>query len=187
MRYLICLIGLLALQPPVAHGKVNIWFSPLTMTAEPRHGLTVQPAQTPSTAIRITAATPGSYWVDLGFTMPDNVLMSNLTVCYELDNTASFITQTRLGPMTTPDSAPIILDDGTDRNAPLECYTVEMLAEPPVDGAITLSLQLTFTNVAHGIEIGGVAIGTLAVPPGIQVPVPAPAEASSLGGIAPIH
>jgi hypothetical protein len=47
------------------------------------------------------------------------------------------------------------------------------VANVPVEGTITLSLNLTFANVAHGIEIGGVAIGTLPAPTAVGDPPPA--------------
>jgi len=178
MRYLICLLGLLALQPPLAYGQAEIWFSPLTMTTGPTTGLTVRPATIPNTAIRITSAALGTFSVDLGLTLPTAVLIDYVIVCYQLDNTASFITQTRLTSMTTPDFADVSLDDPTDRSALLECYTVDD-GSYPVDGTITLSLRLTFANVAHGIEIGGVAIGTLPAPTAIGDPPPTPDSRAS--------
>ena len=181
MRRLICLLGLLALQPALAHGQEMIWFSPLTMTAQTTTGLTIRPAPSPQTAIRITAAAPGTFFANLGLSLPTNVLIDNVAVCYQLDNTASFITLTGMSTMKTPDMETVLFDDPTDRNALLECYTVDA-GNFAIEGAITLELRLTFTNVNHGIEIGGVAVGTLPNPIGIADPMPAPgAEASSLG------
>jgi hypothetical protein len=133
-------------------------------------------------AIRVTPATVGTFFVDLGLTLPSDVLIDSVTICYELDNTASFITGTRLTRMTIPNAAFVILDDVTDRNMPLECYTVDV-GNREVASTITLSLRLTFTNLAQGNEIGGVAIATLPATTGIEEPTPAPepgAASSSL-------
>jgi hypothetical protein len=178
MRYLICLIGLLALQAPMAYGQQEIWFSPLTMSAGPTTGLTIRPGS-PVQAIRITAAAPGSFYVNLGLTLPNDIVFDYVTVCYQLDNTASNITQIRLTRMTTPDAASVLEDDATILNAPVECYTSE-LGSWPVEGAMTLSLRLNFTNVAHGIEIGGVAIGTLPSPTAVADPPASPDIGASL-------
>jgi len=183
MRHLVCLIGLLALHPDLAHAQGKIWFSPLTMTTPPTTGLTIGPSLSPSMAIRVTSATVGTFFVDLGLTLPSDVLIDSVTICYGLDSAASFITQTRLTRMTTPDGAFVILDDGTDRNALLECYSVDV-ANREVASTITLSLRLTFNNVAHGIEIGGVGIATLPATTAVEEPTPAPepGAASSLLG-----
>jgi hypothetical protein len=76
--------------------------------------------------------------------------------------------------MTTPDAATIIMDDGVDHNlALLECYTVD--TSLPVQGLLTLSLRVEFSNTTDSIEIGGIGIETSAVaaidaPPAVPEP-----------------
>jgi hypothetical protein len=175
------LVGLLTFLSGPVSAQEKFWFSPLTMTTSPATGLTIEPSLSPQTAIWITPATIGVFFVDLGLPLPSDVLIDSLTVCYFLQNSASFITQTRLTRMTTPDAANVLFDDATDRNAILDCYTIDV-GNRAVAGAITLSLRLHFTNSAHAIEIGAVGISTLPGTTAVEEPIPVSPEVSSLLG-----
>ena len=142
-------------------GQVTTWFSPLGMSTNASN-LTIAPGS-PSTAVRITSsATGGINFVNLGLTLPTSITIDAVTVCYQLASVANYISQTRITRMTTPDVATVILDDGTDHNlVTLECYDVD--TNLPVEGTITLSLRVEFTNTTDWIEIGAIGIRTAAV------------------------
>jgi hypothetical protein len=155
------LIALSLLSVP-AMSQETIWFTPLGGMNSSSSNLTIAPGQPPQ-SIRITSsATGGTYFVNLGLTLPSTVTIDAITVCYQLASVANYISQTRVTRMLTPDVATIILDDGTDHNlVTLECYEVD--TNIPVNAVMTLSLRVEFTNTTDWIEIGAIGIRTSAV------------------------
>ncbi|EOD68815.1 hypothetical protein [Amycolatopsis vancoresmycina] len=62
--------------------------------------------------------------------------------------------------MTTPNSALVLLDDGTDRTAVgPACYTVPASFTP--GGAMTLGLKVVIGSTSDRITVGMIAIGGL--------------------------
>src|SRR6476659_9996142 len=53
-------------------------------------------------------------WISMSLRLPENVSIEEVTVCYQLSSTNSFISQIRLTEMKTPDQAIVIHDDATD-------------------------------------------------------------------------
>lgn len=69
----------------------------------------------------------------------------------------SYIRQTRISTMTMPNSASVVLDDGTDRTvAGPACYTVTAGFTP--GGAMTLGLRVVFGSTADRITIDMVSV-----------------------------
>lgn len=135
----------------------TIWHSPLTFTtAEP--SLTIEPSS-PSTTIRVTTDTPGDLqWIDLGLVLPSNVQVDSITICYELRDSNSFISQVRLGQLTTPDFDIVIWDDPTDlTDVGPTCYTSNKGFFTP-EATTTLSLRLNYADTGHWIDIGGIGV-----------------------------
>jgi hypothetical protein len=101
-------------------------------------------------------------WMQLGLPS-DNTSVSAVTVCYAITTTVigrTYISQTRLTSMTTPNSALVMLDDGTDRTtasptSPV-CYTAPAAFTPA--GALTLGLKVVFGSTSDRITIGMVAV-----------------------------
>ena len=94
----------------------TIWYSPLTFRSnEPQ--LTIAQSS-PNSTIRITTSTAGDpQWIQLGLTVPDDVAIDSVYVCYETSppvTAPTYISQIRLNENTTPDLAFVIHDDGTD-------------------------------------------------------------------------
>ncbi len=173
---LILLTSLLAFSGP-ASGQQTIWFSPLDIF-NPVTTVVLTPGL-PSTALRITApAAPADAFVHLGLTLPSNATIQGVTVCYESSSLVNYISQTRLTRMTTPDATFVVLDDPTDHNLVLlECYSVA--TSVPVDGTITLSLRLQFTNNTDWIEIGAIGIRVMTTA-GIEDPPAIPDAGAAL-------
>lgn len=136
----------------------TIWHSPLTFSPERNSNLTISPS-VPSTTIRVTTSAAGDLqWIHLGLVIPSNVNIDTVWVCYELNNSASFISQVRLTKTTTPDVAIVQHDDGTDvTNVGPACYASDV-GGLAVEGAITLSLRLNFASTDDWIDIGGIGI-----------------------------
>jgi len=91
-RHLLFVLALCAalLLPGVSQADRILWFSPLNMSTSDSR-LTIEPGQ-PNTGIHITTTTAGDLqWVNLGLTLPSDVRMEELTICYELASSGSFI------------------------------------------------------------------------------------------------
>lgn len=99
-------------------------------------------------------------WLDLGLNW-DNAGITSVDVCYAISTSVvgtTYISQTRVSEMTTPNSAVVRLDDGTNRTTPTaNCYTVPASFTP--SGALSLSLKVVFGNVNDRITIGMVKVG----------------------------
>src|SRR5438552_2081097 len=100
-------------------------------------------------AVEIRATTPGdSKWVSLGLRNSPSGEIGAVHVCYQLANQRSFIAQTRLSEMQTPDSAVVRHDDGTDlRNTTPSQYRSQLAASYRPTGAVLLELRLNFADV----------------------------------------
>ncbi len=155
---------------PSALAQHTIWVSPLTMiTGDAR--LTIEPTSPgPGTSVRITTTASGDLqWVDLGLVLPNNILIESIEFCYQLAVGSSFISQTRVTRMTTPDHATVIHDDGTDlTNVGPDCYASFPNPVLPVEGTLTLSFRLNFSSPGHWIDIGAIALNVIPVATAIQ-------------------
>lgn len=152
------LLGLLMLVALPATAQWT-YHSPLNMTsADP--AITIRPG-IPSTTARITSTSAGDLqWVQLGLSMPGNVEIDSVTVCYEMDGGA-FISQVRVTNMTTPDASPVIVDLGTDLLDPGPvCVTQPCTPFSNPSGTKTLALRLNFTEASGVIQIGSIGVHT---------------------------
>ncbi len=81
-------------------------------------------------------------------------------VCYSLKVAkpgSTYISQTRLTDMTTPDAAHVKLDDPTDRkDAGPTCYRVKAGFMPK--GTVTLALKVVFGSTDDEIRLGMVKL-----------------------------
>lgn len=154
--------------PGIAAVPVVAKYSPLGATANGPSGpatarFTATPYCCPSTAIVLTptlTSTESDFqWMNLGLPW-DNTSISSVGVCYAISTAVvgrTYISQTRLTSMTLPNSATVMLDDGTDRTAvgPV-CYTVPASFTPA--GAVTLGLKVVFGSTSDRITIGLVSL-----------------------------
>lgn len=150
-------------QPPA-------WtYSPLTAVGVGPSGpesakISVEPYCCPSTALLVEASAPvaeGDFqWVNLGLTVPSGPEITSVEVCYSLKSAqegGTYISQTRLTDMTTPDAAHVKMDDGTDRKDPgPTCYVSK--AGFKSEGTVTLALKVVFADPADEIRIGMVKL-----------------------------
>jgi hypothetical protein len=157
------ILGVTALAPPVSAHE-TLWLSPLNSvnlspTAQiiehgfPWHSLRIRPASGP-------VAGGG---IGLTITLPSDVGIDSLVVCYEYSSAGPFIERTELISMLAPGNGTFVLDDPTDRNAfTLGCYSLDLLGTS-VTGAITLRLSVNMPS-GSWIEIGAIGIVTEPAP-----------------------
>lgn len=156
-------------QPAMAKAEHAWTYSPLTAVGVGPSGpatakILVEPYCCPSTAVVVQAeskvAEDDFQWVNLGLTVPAVAEIQAVEVCYELKTSkpgATYISQTRLTDMTTPDVAHVKLDDATDRkDSGPACYTVEAGFQP--EGTVTLALKMVFGSTEDEIRIGMVKL-----------------------------
>jgi hypothetical protein len=149
----------------------SIHVSPLTATAVgpagPPSKLTVSPYSDPSTTLLVTAKSLVSesdeQWVQLGLTVPGGATIKGVVACYRVITTkpqSTYISQTRLTEMTTPNVAIVRHDDPTKLTSTTPvCYTSKG-SEFIVNGTITLALKMVFGSTSDQILIGGLSLLT---------------------------
>jgi hypothetical protein len=146
-----------------------IFFSPLTAVAVgpagPPSKLTVTPYSSPSTAIVVTANGPvvetDFQWVQLGLTVPAGLVIRAMVVCYQIVGSpkGTYISQTRLTEMTTPNSALVVHDDPTNLLSPTPvCYTSVTKGPLTLNGTITLALKMVIAMKSDKILVGGISL-----------------------------
>ena len=97
----------------------------------------------------------GNKVVHMGLQVPPGFLIKGVRVCYELSNKRSFISQIRLAQVKTPpQSATVLLDDGTDQTNPGPvCVDSAATSIDPGAGEVLLSLRVNFGNTADRIVV----------------------------------
>jgi|GEM_PF-735481 len=166
-------LGLLVAAPAAAQS--HSWtYSPLTAVGVGPSGpatakIKVEPYCCPSTAIVVTASSKVGeddfQWVNLGLPTPLGPTIESVEICYSVKSAergATYISQTRLTDMTTPDAAHVRMDDPTDRKDPgPTCYKTEAGFAPK--GTLTLALKVVLGQPGDEIRIGMVRINRAAM------------------------
>ena len=95
----------------------------------------------------------GNKVVHMGLQVPPGYSIRGVRVCYELSSKRSFISQIRLAQVQTPpQSAVVLLDDGTDQTNPGPiCVDSAATNIDPAAGEVLLSLRVNFGNTADKI------------------------------------
>lgn len=168
---LVALATSLVFEVP-SHAQSAMTYSPLTGNGVGPNGpagakIKTEPYCCPSTALLVKANQPVGendfQWVDLGLSVPGSAAgrrIAGVQVCYEIHAPlpdTTYISQTRLTDMTTPNAATVTLDDPTKRLAPgPTCYTVRSAFR--AKGTVTLSLKVVFGNIRDEIRLGMVRL-----------------------------
>ena len=97
----------------------------------------------------------GNKVVHMGLQVPPGYSIRGVRVCYELSNKRSFISQIRLAQVQTPpQSAVVLLDDGTDQTNPGPiCVDSTATTVDPTAGELLLSLRVNFGNTSDKIVV----------------------------------
>jgi hypothetical protein len=100
-------------------------------------------------------------WVEIGLVVPDEAKVMGVVVCYQILTAkprSTYISQTRLTSMTTPNVANVVHDDPTNLTSTTPvCYTSKASGFV-VKGTITLELKMVFGSAADKILIGGITL-----------------------------
>ncbi len=136
----------------------TIWLSPTNfITGDPTLRVSYPYVSHPSTIVSCTA--PGDLkWVSLGLRLPPDVQIEEVIICYEVSNARSFISQTRLAEMTTPDHATVVHDDPTHLTSTTPATYSSAVSGLVPSGAVTLELRLNFQNTSDEILLGAVGV-----------------------------
>lgn len=142
-------------------------YSPITATVGPTLHATikVEQAVSPPQALLVTARQTGRLeFVNVDLPLPQGSAAPKVTgveVCYQIQTSqpgSTYINQTRFTEMTTPDQAPLLLDDPTDRTAlGPTCYKVDNFSLSP-RGALVLGIGVIFGDTEDKILIGGITL-----------------------------
>lgn len=142
-------------------------YSPITATVSPTLHATirVEQAVSPPQALLVTATEPGRLeFVNVDLPLPLGTAAPKVVgvkVCYQIEASnpgSTYITQTRLTEMTTPNEAPIMVDDPTDQTAlGPTCYVVDNFSVSP-RGSVVLGLGVVFGSTDDKILIGGITL-----------------------------
>jgi hypothetical protein len=97
-------------------------------------------------------------WISLPLIVQENLKIKAVTVCYDLSDSGSFISQVRLSEETTPPTATVMHDDGTDLTSTSAECVESVVSDYQPGGAVTLSLRLNFGDTADRIDIGAIGL-----------------------------
>ena len=149
-------------EPSASYGRSDehtVWISPLAFQAgQFGSNLTFDRGSFGNT-LKIGSSAPGDLqWVNAPLSLPSNLKIEKVTVCYTNSSDASFISQVRLGKETLPPSALVVFDDATDLTSTSPVCTTEDAGGITVDGAITLALRMNYTSPDDTVSIGAVGL-----------------------------
>jgi hypothetical protein len=100
-------------------------------------------------------------WVLLGLTVPGGLKIKAVVVCYQIigSRKGTYISQTRLTEMTTPNTALVVHDDPTNLLSPSPvCYNSVVKGSITVKGTITLELKVVIARKSDKILVGGISL-----------------------------
>lgn len=113
-----------------------------------------------SNAVGDTAPSGGNKVIETGLQIPPGYIVTGVRTCFELSNSRSFITQTRLAQVQNPPgSASVLLDDGADLNgAGPTCVDSQVTSVDQAQGAVLLSYRVNFANTSDRIVLRAVGL-----------------------------
>jgi hypothetical protein len=142
----------------VCQAEFDIWHSPLDLvTGDPI--MTLMPSGAQGQYIRATR-TLGceNGQVALGLTLPSDVVIEGITVCYAIDDSDAHISGFVLSTMNEPPYLSLLHYDPIHLTEVGEhCYRTDVNSAP-VAGTITLTIELDYLNPAYAISIGAIAV-----------------------------
>jgi hypothetical protein len=143
---------------PAAAVEHTIWHSPLRLQPSIDFpGVTMQQGL-PATTMDAYSSSTGNKYVLLPLTLPSNVEIKGIELCYRVSNSATSVSQVRLTKTTTPDVAGVVYDDPTVRNSTTATCETSGPMTISVDAVVTLSIRIFFADTSHFVEIGGVGV-----------------------------
>lgn len=147
--------AVLICSTPAAAIEYTIWHSPRTL--ESQGPIITVIAGTLASSSNVTFDGTGEEWIQMPLTLPSNVTVTGVVVCYQVSDPASYIAQIRITDMTDPDFASIRMDDDTPRTSTTpECITIPTIVD--FDATLTLRMRIVAASGLDVIKIGGIGI-----------------------------
>jgi|GEM_PF-3513562 len=141
------------------NAQQTIWYSPLNLIGQSNELNIIPSLFTNLNAAEITSTSFGSdLAVLVGLNLNSNQKIDSVIICYQLSNSASFISRVRLTEMTNPDASSVIFDDDTGLTSINATRYAGYMGGFVVNGAITLILFLNFANPGDVIYIGAIGV-----------------------------
>jgi hypothetical protein len=156
------------------HSGTTIWLSSTDfVTGDPTLQIRYPSVNHPSTDI--TSTEVGDLkWILIGLRLPQDVRIEELTICYQVSNPQSFISQIRLTEMKTPNQAIVRYDEVTmlSKTDPPECHISHAGDVIPTIGtSVTLALRINFNNIEDKIMLGTVGVKIYSIAKGCYINV----------------
>ncbi len=174
MRRLLALAAFIlvmsAIPLGVCRAEYTIWYSPLTFTTiDPL--LTIAPTSYGSSAPAILVTTNGAAegrFMDLGLTLPNDVVIEGVTICYAIPNARNYISELRLTSMTTPGAVTFFHIDPTNLTQIGQVCYRSTVHGASVTGTTTLTVSMDFQDAHGSITIGAIEVHVSDVPSGVE-------------------
>jgi hypothetical protein len=147
----------------------TIWLGPTGFIGDPSLVITYPFSGKPSA--QVTTATVGSNkWIYLSLSPPPSAQIEDVSICYTVGNSNSFISRVLLLDMSTPNQPVSLVDVPVtfDSTTPV-CEQVSLGGGVVPTAAVTLALGLEFTSTLHRIVLGAVGVTIQSVQPADQV------------------
>jgi hypothetical protein len=148
--------------PPQRAVDRTVWISPLNFVVSEGtpdwEALSISRGFSGNT-IRLKSERTGDLrWIALPLTIPTDLKIKKLIVCYQVLNSRSFISQIRLSEQKEPPSATVIHDDPTDLTSTTPACYESNVGGLQSQKAITLGLRLNFGDASDHIDIGAIGV-----------------------------
>jgi parallel beta-helix repeat protein len=136
----------------------SVWLSPTEfVSGDPTLLIEYPSVSGPGTVVRCSS--PGSSkWVSIGVNLPGVLQVRAITVCYQTLGGGSSIEQVRLTDMAEPSTALVIHDDAISLSSASPARHMSVVANAAAHQALTLSLRLSFADVASRVLLGAVEV-----------------------------
>ncbi len=145
--------------PPGPLDDHTVWISPLAFQAgQFGQNLTFDRGSFGDTLKIGSTATGDLQWLNAPLTLPSDLKIEKVTVCYLDSSASSFVSQVRLSKETLPSSALVVFDDPTDLTSTASVCASSNAGGITIDGAFTLGLRMDFASTADTVSLGAVGI-----------------------------
>jgi len=150
-------------QPPAKDkadkgGEYTLWTSALGLLAPTDSSLSLEKGRVGNTVVITSAKVGDLQWVLLPLTVPSNVKIKKVIVCYRVSNERSHLKCVRLTVERIPPTATVQHDDGADLKSTTGACYESRVNSLQVGGALNLALRLNFTNLADSVSVGAIGL-----------------------------
>ncbi len=155
-------VALMAAGPVKSTAETEWAVSPLKMVQSAGSDVTLTPHS--DGYMIINPSRTGTHWVYVPVDVPAKLLgtpikLKSVRVCYDLDNAASYISDTVVRYATdTGGSVDLISNTGNRTSTSWQCYTVTDASPSEIQGAVMVRFVLSIANTSHRVYIGKITL-----------------------------